>query len=195
MNTPQTISSVSEFLSLIDAKKTLFYTGAWLSYGAVPTMQDLKDLIQLDREKDIDWLLMSVMTDPWALERRWTKFATDMINAQPSAWHRALTQLCINHGVHLFTENLDLLHQRAGIMPIIPEWPDFEKELSLEDIARIDYIVTVGLSHDDRWLLAYIRKHNPKMRIVSLNPQKVDYLWVHDFWFAEDCQKVLPLIV
>ncbi len=188
---PNTIDSVSDFFSLIKNKKTLFYTGAGISYGVVPTMQELIQSIQLDKEKDVDWLLLSVLTDPWELERRWRSFADRMRDAQPSPAHLALTRFCLDQNVQLFTENFDLLHQRAGIIPIIPEWPWFEKNLSLEEIRQIEYVVTVGLSEDDRGLLAYLRKHNPQIIIISINPNLVSYLGQQDIWFADDCQKIL----
>lgn len=189
--TPKILHSANELYTLIQWKNFIFYTGAGISIQQVPWMDELKNSLGIDGEKPIDELLQLLYSQPTTIEDRWLKFFDKMDNTSPSVAHRAIADIAYKQNYKVMTENLDLLHQKTHIVPEIPSTEFFEKD-SIEDIESLDYIITIWLSHDDRWMLAYCKKINPQLRIISINPKIAEYISKDDYQLSDDCQKILP---
>jgi hypothetical protein len=110
--------------------------------------------------------------------------------ADPSVAHEALAQIVTQYQHHLFTENIDQLHQKTGLMPVV--MPGRQKESLAKIVKAAHYVVTIGLSTDDGGFLKYCKEVNHSICIVSINLGAVCYLLGNDFMLIGDIQKILP---
>lgn len=96
----------------------------------------------------------------------------------------------------LLTENLDLLHQRTGINSLHHDnrgnW--LKSNVSEEDLKKIDYVVTVGLTSDESGFLGWYKAANPKWIIIAINLQQPHYLGAEDLLLTDDVQQILPTL-
>ena len=91
--------------------------------------------------------------------------------------------------VDLLTENLDSLHEQTGIMPYRLSKHENKDAIHPDDLQKIDFVVCVGLSHDDRGFLAWYKKHHPQGRIVALDLKAPSYLGDEDYLLEGDLQQ------
>lgn len=183
---PIIITKSSELCDYLRGKSFVFYTWAGISIDAVPWMNQLKQELQIKDNEEIDGLLKNLLTKSSVTKKSWELFFDKMDNSEPSQCHKAIYSIAKKMNKVVFTENLDLLHQRSWVKAYVPDTEIFN------DTPQIDFIVTMWLSHDDRWMLAYCRKENPQIRFISINPQKVEYLSNNDIWCNGDCQILVP---
>lgn len=56
----------------------------------------------------------------------------------------------------------------------------------------IDAVVCVGLSHDDRGLLAFYKQHNPAGVIIAIDLKQPNYLGEEDILVMGNLQEIVP---
>lgn len=184
-------------LCILQQSKAVFYTGAGISAPVVPTMSVLLKEAQLAPEtmgkKAILKPLQSAIKNPKQYRLFMDYFYEAMLYGEPTEAHHAIKNIASLLKCQIFTENLDLLHQRTHIQvlgPLIPS--QFFKQYTNADLKDIEVIVCVGLSHDDRGFLAYLKSINPQLRIVAIDLKQPNYLSDKDYWLKADIQKILP---
>ena len=181
--------------TLLSKENNIIYSGAGLSYGVVPTMSDLQEQLGWEDPTKVDPVtaahkMIQQMENSAEVMGR---FYNSMLYGKPTKGHLAVKQLTQIDNVMLITENLDLLHQRTGIKPIGPPAP--HQLRGKFNLKSIQYILCLGLSHDDRGLLAYFKELNPNIRFISIDIALPNYLGTKDFLVQEDLQEVLPYLV
>lgn len=84
----------------------------------------------------------------------------------------------------LVTENVDRLHQKSGIEPIVFAGNDrYSGDAKITEIAqKSNFIVTIGLNSDESRFLKFCKMQNPQGRIISVNLIQTNYLSDEDFY-------------
>ena len=191
-NQAPTTLGIDELCYYLRDKTFIFYTGAGISAsGNVATMNDLMQSLKMD------WNNRSLLKQPFfkeaffnpaSLTDAFDQFCKSAIEGEPTPAHKAVHAIAQHKSIAIVTENVDLLHQRAGSEPKMPHPGMCEPD----DVKAVSVIVCVGLSHDDRGFLAYFKKHNPEGVIIAIDKGNPDYLSSNDFIVREDLQIVLP---
>jgi len=188
-------------LDFLQRKNVVFLTGAGISRESVPDQERLNSELGIDNNQAVDDFTRLILNDPnAAAEKIKERFIYQMAVGKPSPAHHAIKEMSRALQCPVFTDNIDLLHQRSGINPINtsnPQTLDWLRKNVTEDHFRdVDAIVTVGYSHDDVGLLASYKKANPDGKIIAINPAKPEYLGDEDFLVQGkakgDAQKMLP---
>lgn len=182
----------SALCNLLKDKTFVFYTGAGLSAaGNIPTMPVLEKKLKVDRSAK--FLLKAAITDPQSLATAFADFCRLAMNGQPTPAHFALSQIAQARNICILTENIDLLQQRAGCVSI-PIHSDVVYQAETKDFLAVDYLVCVGLSHDDCGFIAHYKAENPHGKIIALDFNVPNYLSNEDYVMQDDLQIVLPLL-
>lgn len=181
--------TVKELASYMQDHSVIFYTGAGISIACgVPAMAQLEEALCVDQTNGV--LNMSkIITNASAAVEKFKQFCDEAFQLQPSAAHYAIAELANAKQCAVFTENIDVGHQKSGIKPIMPD-PTLRSQGA--HFKAIDAIICVGLSHDDRGLLAFYKEHNPAGIIVAIDLKQPDYLGEEDKLLVGDLQKILP---
>lgn len=185
---PKTID-FDELIYLLKNNNFIFYTGAGLSAGKVTTMHDLEKSLCLDQ--GMIQFLIQAYKNKNQINDAFTTFCKQSTESLPTPAHQAITKIAESKHCAIITENVDLLHQRTGINPLFAGSQAMDT-LSINDLQEVKIIVCTGLSHDDRGLLGYFKKHNPNIIFVALNINTPNYLGNTDYLLKEDLQTVLP---
>ena len=189
-NQPQAIHT-SDLLNMITHKKSFFYTGAGISAGHVPTILKLKELLGFHESSKFN--IQKVIDVPDVVAQGFGQFCKNCMYAEPTAAHFALSKIAQYLSCAVITENFDLLHQRTYTEPLHTCCRRLH-HLKIEDVQAVDYIVCIGLSSDDRGLLGFCKKHNPDLKIISIDFEVPSYLSENDYFLQGDAQIVLPLL-
>ena len=193
--TPQKLHLL-QLADLIKDKKCLFYTGAGISAGVVPTMLQLMEKLHLLHAREKENFLKAIenaLKDPQSYISPLNDFCKVCLYGQPTPAHIAIREMVKRKNWGLLTENLDLLHQRSGINPLHHEGPNWLTDyVSKDDLTKIDVIMTVGLASDESGFLGWFKAHHPKGKIISLDLKQPNYLDEDDFFLEGDVQKSLP---
>lgn len=187
--------SIENVARLIAPKQCVFYTGAGISAGVVPTMPELmRELGFSNQEKFLD-LLDKALENPQNFIAPMERFYKACLYGNPSKAHLALKTILLEKNWGLITENLDLLHQRSGITPLAHDGKNWIKNnVSLEDLKKIDYVITVGLARDESGFLGWYKHHNPNGKIIALNLQQPSYVDEQDYLVVGDIQELIPIL-
>lgn len=198
-NEAQAISkeTVCNFLK---QKSVAWYTGAGISASVVPTMQELENSLGIANAPNNEPLLNLISTaleKPEEIATIMLSFYQKCLNGNPTNAHNAIAKYVQNKkNCLVFTENLDTLHEKTGIIPQrIENVTESAKIINPELLKKIDVMLCVGLSYDDRGLLGLYKHHNPKGVIVALCLEKPTYLSDADYFFKEDAQKIIPELI
>jgi NAD-dependent SIR2 family protein deacetylase len=180
---PIKIESVKHLAKMIHGRRVIFYTGAGISSGVIPTMNELlKDL------GDTEQLINNVTKNPEKYIQILNNFFKKCEMAEPTRAHIALHSIISKTGSLLITENIDLLHQKSGDIPLTRG--NFSE--SHEELADADYVVAIGLSSDESGLLRLYKKLNPNGIIIAINTSKnIEYLSNKDFILQKDAQVII----
>ncbi|MFN7662122.1 MAG: hypothetical protein ACK5PQ_00095 [Alphaproteobacteria bacterium] len=193
--TPQKLDLL-QLADLIKDKKCVFYTGAGISAGAVPTMLQLMEKLHLMHAREKGNFLAAIETalkDPQSYISPINDFCNACLFGQPTLAHIAIRNITKRKNWGLLTENLDLLHQRSGINPLHHAGPNWLTDhISKDDLKKIDVIITVGLASDESGFLAWFKAYHPEGKIISLDLKQPNYLDEDDFFLQDDVQKSLP---
>ncbi len=191
---PQNITCET-LISFLRAKRAIFYTGAGISVAAgVSTMENLTSSLGLNNQQLVDKLTQKTLKEGKAALSSWDAFCRASFSASPTKAHSALAKLALAKNMLIFTENIDRLHERAGVRPVRPTRRMVLEEIDADELGKIDYIVCIGLSRDDKGFLAYYKLHNTKGKIVAIDLKSPTYLSDNDYFVEGDLQKIVPYI-
>lgn len=183
--------NIDDATNLIKHKKCVFYTGAGISAGVVPTMKELMNNIGIS--KNFLSTISKAMDNPENTISVMDKFYNACLFGQPTDAHIATKAILLQKNWGLITENLDLLHQRSGITPLSHNGKDWIRgNVGINDLKQIDYIITIGLAKDESGFLGWYKHHNPSGKIIAINLTKPIYLDDQDYLVQGDIQKLIP---
>ena len=174
--------------------KVVFYTGAGLSKGNVPDMNELLGLLGIDQEEVVDSFLRKALDDPEKNIDAFLKFRKAAATAPATKAHVSLSKISQATKGRVFTENLDRLHEKTGLVPFRVTAEELRDNIDPRTLNMIDAFVTIGLSADDHGLLAWYKHHNPAGKIIAINTSQPGYLGEGDVLVKGDVQMVLPQI-
>ncbi len=184
-----------ELFTCIQNHSVVFYTGAGLSIASgVPAMEQLNCLFGIEEGSGFLASIKKASLNPQVWSARIEEFHRACFFSPPTKAHYALKELSLARGVQLLTENLDYLHEYTGIIPYRIDAQRLKAELDPSSLSEIDYVVCVGLSHDDRGFLGWYKMHHPKGRIVAIDLKCPNYLGVEDSFVEGDAQLIVPFL-
>ena len=105
--------------------------------------------------------------------------------------HRALKEIALRTNSQIVTENFDHLHERSGIKALRTEDIDLTAEIDPSSFAELDAFCCICLSYDDRGLLAWYKKHNPKGKLIALNLRQPSYIGAKDMFIRGNVHELL----
>jgi len=195
-NTPKNISR-EDLASIIKDKKVLFYTGAGISALTVPSMSQLESMLGFVYDKNklnpIN-TIGNIISEPHRIANQFIEFIHTCAKALPTEAHKALTLICMDTKSSIITENIDLLHEAAGIKPNSTACKEVHKWSSAENLQKIDMLICIGLSYDDRGFIGKYKACNQNGIVVALDLIKPRYLDHNDLVLLGDVQTNLPLL-
>lgn len=195
--TPKT-ATLSEITECIRDKQCVFYTGAGISAGVVPTMAQLMKSLQLEESQSKEPFLKTLqdaLKNPDVYIQPMEIFYKACLYGKPTPAHIAIRDIVQRKQWGLLTENLDLLHQRSGIKPLHHDGSHWLKSnVSVADLKKIDYVITVGLASDESGFLGWYKTTHPGGTIIAINLEKPKYLDAKDLFVIGDVQSLLPLL-
>ncbi|KKQ46409.1 MAG: hypothetical protein US63_C0002G0022 [Candidatus Moranbacteria bacterium GW2011_GWC2_37_8] len=184
---------IEKVCEILKSKKVLFYTGAGISVaGGVYGMQDLEKSLRLDGLRNSDELIMLAVSEPEKALKPWDDFANAAFENGPTIAHSALTRLAEKLQCKIFTENVDHLHEKTGIQALRPTGDWLKENIQPSWLKEIDAIITVGLSSDDRGMLAWYKENNPNGKLIAINLVQPNFVGEEDYLLKGDLQDILP---
>lgn len=183
--------NAADLAEYLEDKKAVFYTGAGLSRENVPAMKEMCGELGIDGDSDIDDFARLAVREPGKLLARMKVVRDKMSGSQPTRGHKALAEVAKKLQCQILTENIDLLHERSGVRPVHVSKEEINARVQPWMLRQVDAVITVGLSADDRGLLALYKHYNPKGRIIAINTQRPEYLGKGDALVEGDAQEVL----
>jgi len=198
---PKTISE-KKLAEIIKNKRVIFYTGAGISAGYVPTMNQLMNDLKITEEtpNKLEEYITDLITDSESYLKILENFFDKCENALPSNAHNILARFVRKGGQLLITENLDKLHQKTGLTPIVLASHDnysrgkFSERIRKE-VLKSDALITIGLNSDESGFLRFYKKLNPRGKIISVNLKNTDYLSDDDLILIGDIQQVFQKLI
>lgn len=179
-----------DLCNILKAKTFVFYTGAGLSAASgVPPMSTLEKSLKIDL--GVKGWLKAAINNPQALASSFGDFASSALNAVPTQAHYAITKIAQTKRVAILTENIDLLQHKTGVVPEFIRSPKIYT-MAQPDYLAVNYLVCVGLSHDDCGFIAHYKANNPAGKIIALDFNTPNYLSPTDYLLQDDLQVILP---
>lgn len=185
--------NIAEMAKLIANQKCIFYTGAGISAEVVSTMSKLMKDLGLEQKNNIIQIIDGILKNPHKFRDIMEKFYKACLYGEPTQAHFSLKAIALQKKWGLITENLDLLHQRSGIKPLTRENGNWiRKNVQIEDLKKIDCIITIGLAQDESGFLGWYKNHNPNGKIMAINLEAPPYLDESDYFIEGNIQELLP---
>lgn len=176
-------------------KKVVFYTGAGISKASnIPDLKELMKEMGIDIDKDEDEFLVESVAEPRALLDKWAAIKKKMAECPPTRAHEAMTNIAESLDIPILTENVDILHERAGAAAYHVNEGWMVEDIKSADLQQVDMIVTVGLGRDDNNFLAEYKDKNPTGIIVAINEEQPGYLGDGDKLIDGDLQELVPML-
>jgi NAD-dependent SIR2 family protein deacetylase len=186
---------IAELAEIIKTQKVIFYTGAGISAGTVPTMdelmQDLKISQNLTKGRNLQNYIMEIIKNPDRYVEILRRFYDRCENAKPTIAHRELAKIAQRHSHTLITENLDQLHQKTKLSPIVFAGHDKYRQVLANEIQNINFVITVGLNTDESGFLKWYKQNNSRGKIISINLIDTCYLSSDDYSLKGDAQIIM----
>lgn len=180
----------NDLCNLIKDKNFIFYTGAGISCsGNVQGMSELENSLKITCGKST--FIKEIFLNPKSITKAFSDFCQSAIYGLPTEGHFALHRIAQNKNVCILTENVDLLQQRTGSMPLFVR-SEIVYSAQEKDFQEIDLIICIGLSHDDCGFIAHYKKNNPNGIIISIDLGLPNYLSEKDFLIQDNLQVILP---
>lgn len=166
-------------------KKVAVYTGAGISErSGIPNLKQLKALLELHR---IPRLLLFFKWRAEVVCRHFLWFVQQLETAAPNETHYILNRFQQAYGLKIFTENCDLLHQKAGSQLILRQ--HFHK---YNFLLTGKILLILGVSEDHSGLIAAYRKLNPSGFVIAVcEDQPPEYLTGTDYYISGDLHQVI----
>jgi len=209
---PQTIDATT-CAKLLENKRFLFYTGSGISIAAgIPSGATSRKNIGFDDTKEVDQLVINILTNPQKIIDEQKKFEATFRNAKPTSAHKALANIGFSHNAHIITSNIDKLHEQSGIRPwnamtshtttylLLIEKPTPVSgnypylKANPQWLKDMDFVICIGMGSDVKGFLAGYKKHNPKGKIIAINKTAVPYLQSEDYFLQGDIQEIVPAL-
>ncbi|KKQ80173.1 MAG: hypothetical protein UT03_C0031G0001, partial [Candidatus Moranbacteria bacterium GW2011_GWD2_38_7] len=137
-------------------------------------------------------LIMLAVSEPEKALKPWDDFANAAFENGPTIAHSALTRLAEKLQCKIFTENVDHLHEKTGIQALRPTGDWLKENIQPSWLKEIDAIITVGLSSDDRGMLAWYKENNPNGKLIAINLVQPNFVGEEDYLLKGDLQDILP---
>jgi NAD-dependent SIR2 family protein deacetylase len=186
---------IAELAEIIKTQKVIFYTGAGISAGAVPTMnelmKDLKISQKLTEGRNLQNYVAEIIENPGRYVEILRRFYDKCENAEPTIAHRELAKVAQRYSHTLITENLDQLHQKTKLSPIVFAGHDKYSQVLANEIQNINFVITVGLNTDESGFLKWYKQNNPRGKIISINLIDTCYLSSDDYSLKGDAQIIM----
>jgi hypothetical protein len=193
LNQEPTVVDRSFLRQSILSGRVAIYTGAGISAAAgVPTMGQLNDLLDFEEGEGFLKSLERIVQAPLITTRSARLFHNACFTSNDTPAHRAIALLSNMYEIPVITENIDCLHEVSGIQPYRINANEIRQEVSPYEACAIDWIVCVGLSHDDKGFLGWYKYVNPKGKILAVDIKQPSYLGSEDSILYSDLQTVLP---
>ena len=122
-------------------------------------MNQLHDLLSLETGEKFLPSLENAIKKPRQFASNILVFHKACLFSAPTKAHLALKDIAFFKNIRLITENLDCLHEASGIFPYRIDARHLRDEIGSEVLTQFDYIICVGLSHDDRGFLGWYKQH------------------------------------
>jgi len=184
-----------ELETIIRTKDILFYTGAGISLASeIPAMNELNELLGFQEGEMFVFSLENVVEKPREFASKVLTFHKACLYSAPTKAHFALKELAIFKNIRLITENLDCLHEASGIFPYRIDPKHLREKVGGEYFTHVDYIICIGLSHDDHGFLGWYKKQNPFGKIIAVDLNQPSYLGDEDYLIRGDLQELIPSI-
>jgi NAD-dependent SIR2 family protein deacetylase len=185
--------SITEVAKIIKTQKVIFYTGAGISACCVPTMAPLErdlGITALAANRNYTEFIVNFFKTAGRYIEIMKAFFYNCAYADPSAAHTALRQIVKKYKHRVYTENIDQLHQKTGLKPVV--MPGRKKKARAKSVKSAQYIITIGLSADDGGFLKYCKQINQSLRIISIDLNQTRYLSSEDFTLIGNVQEIIP---
>lgn len=192
-----TAMSMEEAANYISNHAVVFYTGAGISIASgVGDMATLEKSLNLHNKMPILEYVSYVRDNEQAVLDAFTQFCQKAFTVPATQAHDSLARIALHKKTQIMTENFDLLHQRSGIMPfeLLMNTAELRNNVSPNDLQKIDAIICIGLSHDDRGFLGWYKRHNPRGIIIAFDIASPSYLGKEDFLVTGDAQETIPAL-
>lgn len=154
-------------------KRVVVFTGAGVSAeSGLRTFRDSDGLWENHRVEDVA-TPEAFEHDPELVLRFYNERRRQLDQVQPNAAHRAIAALEKTHEVHVITQNVDDLHERAGSTRVLHLHGELRKARST---SNPNYVIDLGSSD------LHLGDHCPKGG--QLRP--------HIVWFGEEVPQIVP---
>lgn len=184
--------SLTDLAEMISKARTIFYTGAGISMsGNVHGLAGLEKELGIGRQGEVDDFLKNCISNPELILESWSDFV-ESLDGPPTEAHKALGVLAIELKSQIITENVDTLHENAGVRPLRIMGSYLRDKVNPEWLNDIDIIVTIGLSHDDRSFLGWYKQNNPGGIIIAIDIAQPSFLGDEDYIVKGDLQRLVP---
>ena len=142
-----------ELANMIKNKKTLFETGAGISYEVIPSYQPVAEFI----EKNYN--IEDILRSPNKVINKFENWFGLFFSAIPTKGHVSLKNICELTNSSIITGNFDMLHQKSGIVPFRIQGHIRKYYVEDRDVnaSQIKLLVCIGMSTDFREEVKYYR--------------------------------------
>jgi NAD-dependent SIR2 family protein deacetylase len=192
--TPMSIP-ITDLAEIIKTQKVIFYTGAGISAGAVPTMGELMNDLGLSQNlkegRDLQKYVGGIIRNPNHYVEILQEFYDRCKNAAPTVAHTVLARIIRSYHHLLITENLDQLHQKTELDPIVFAGYNKYSEALKSDVENTNFVITIGLNTDESGFLKWYKANNSRGKIVSINLVDTCYLSDDDFSIKGNAQIIM----
>lgn len=181
-----------QFVKYLRSHNVIFYTGAGISMAAnILDMAQLEQAIGFDK-KDAEKTTTFVVKNKEKICKTFGNFCKSMFLTPATRAHYALATIAKKMRAPIITENVDYLHEQSGIKAHrLGNVEASKKEFSIDFLQKIDAIICVGLSHDDRAFLQRYKEINPQGVLIAIDLKQPAYIGAEDFLIPEDLQDFL----
>jgi hypothetical protein len=183
------IISLKKLSKLIKNNKTLFETGAGISYKVIPSLNKIRKYVRINYNTE------KVLNNPNNIIKKLESWFKKVINSKPTTGHIYLQKICKITNSSIITGNFDILHEQTGIIPIkIHKYNNYKNDLK-KNKKYIKLLVVIGINEDFLQQIEYYRKNKTKIVIFVLNKLSIpDYVKQDDYIIIGDLHKNLKLL-
>lgn len=194
-------ADLANLIRNLDGKDIVIYTGAGISNAGEAsawTMPQLMQELGFGENGESSSFIEMFFNQPEMLVDKVICFKEQLFSDCTTDAHKAIAEIVsLKPGLLVLTENIDLKHEAEGSRIFVCHMGKTPNDFDIvrEKTRDIKLLITVGLSQDDRAVIAYMKKHNPDLKIVAftLSPETTPkYVGSEDSILVGDCQETLP---